>query len=277
MLEIVSTQYNQLYELEVYISQLIATRLQFIFLIRSVNMIIKVLENKSPNMALRLKELKKINDTHKFTVFGYAKRVQKESSLTIPLMINYLCLAYYFHGEYFEKCGNNLEISNGAVTLTKIGKSRNWRDTAYGKIWIKSNMKQVASWKFRIDKIPDYDEFLADLYIYFVSHATRMNDDCAAFADRPFYGFDNKGASDASGIAGVEPKCDGIPEFNQGDIIIISLDTSQAIIQVKIRDEDAQIIYRNIYINDQIQYKIAVQLWGQNTSITLLDFCLSFQ
>ena len=213
---------------------------------------------------------------HMFTVFGYGRRVQKESLLNIPLMINYLCLAYYFHGEYFEKCGNNLEISNGDATLTKTGKSRNWKDTAYLKIWIKSNIKQIASWKFRMDKIPDCDACFENIYIYFVSADNRMNDDCACLADVPYYGFGNRKATDARAIVGEVEHGLG-PGFDQGDIITISLDTSRAIIQAKMLDEDAKIIYKGIDINDQIQYKIAVQLWGENTSITLLDFSLKFQ
>ena len=62
---------------------------------------------------LTLKELKSIAKPPRYTAFGYIRDMEKQLKLSnVPIMINYLCLGYYFHGEYFEKCGDDLMITS---------------------------------------------------------------------------------------------------------------------------------------------------------------------
>ena len=94
-----------------------------------------------------MKALKLLPNNTKYTIFGYVRRMEKESfPLNIPAMITYLILKYYFHGEYFEKAGDDLEISDDKMSVTRItspGRLNRFMNTAYGKTWIDGNLNQI--------------------------------------------------------------------------------------------------------------------------------------
>ena len=60
-------------------------------------------------------------------------------------MICNLCILYYFHGEYFEKAGDDIQISNDKMTITKIRGGSGWNNTSYGKTWIDSSIPKIVS------------------------------------------------------------------------------------------------------------------------------------
>ena len=67
--------------------------------------------------------------------------------MNIPVLIHYLILGYYFHGEYFEKAGDDLEISNDKMSVERVSvtEGKTYRNNVYCKKWIKSNMKQIVT------------------------------------------------------------------------------------------------------------------------------------
>ena len=101
-----------------------------------------------------LKQLKMLDNSDKSLVFGFIKMMEKKSNLiAIPLLVFYNILGYYYIHDYFEKCGDDLQISEDKMTITKITKHRDWNDNnAYGKLWFKSNGNEIATWKFRMNK-----------------------------------------------------------------------------------------------------------------------------
>ena len=99
------------------------------------------------NMA-QFKKLKAIPSAPKFTVFGYGRSIEKHSTiLNIPVMIHYLILGYYYHGEYFEKSGKELIISEGKMSVqrSEVSEWSRYKRNAYCKTWIKSNIKQIVT------------------------------------------------------------------------------------------------------------------------------------
>ena len=93
----------------------------------------------------------------KYCVFGYVRENEITLSLTctIPTVISYLCLCYFTHGEYFEKAGNDVSVSDNQMTITKMHQDCNWLNTVYGKVWTKSHIPQIIKWTLKIDKIVD--------------------------------------------------------------------------------------------------------------------------
>ena len=89
-------------------------------------------------------------DHYKFVVFGYVRENTTQIIHTIPSILSYLCLAYYFHGEYFEKCGNLLKISQDRLTVRKH-KIGNTKNGVFGKTWIESQWKYIAKWHLKIN------------------------------------------------------------------------------------------------------------------------------
>ena len=137
----------------------------------------------------RFKQSKSIKKDTRFTVFGYVRQNENKLSLycNIPSMISYLCLSYYHHGEYFEKAGDDIQISNDKMTATKVTQEYNWDNTAYGKTWIDSSVDQIVEWKFKINILEK------SIYICLVSKDNRLNRDCNTRDDTPNFGIANHG------------------------------------------------------------------------------------
>ena len=96
-----------------------------------------------------LRKLNGIDDKFKDAAFGYIRRIEKKNKLftTIPVMINYLCLNYYYAGEYFAKCAFLTRVSNNRMTITAHGYG-----TSYGNVWIDPRIPQIVRWTFKIGK-----------------------------------------------------------------------------------------------------------------------------
>ena len=74
-------------------------------------------------MGFNLKKLKQIDSIHKKCVFEFIRDQEAQNvltSLNIPMVVYYICLAYYLSApkEYFENCEHNMSISkDSCVTL----------------------------------------------------------------------------------------------------------------------------------------------------------------
>jgi len=90
----------------------------------------------------------------KYLIFGYIKQIQNEQSLTnIPLLINYLCILYFYENEYFDKIGDGITVSDDKLTITQTKPFKNnWMNTTYCKNWIESASNKVIKWKFKMNK-----------------------------------------------------------------------------------------------------------------------------
>ena len=85
--------------------------------------------------------LNKITDQRrKDLLFGYIHQFNKnhQHTLSIPEMINYLCLQYYlFYADYFVKYGKSINVKNSEYGYMNIVTSSSNDDyTAYGNYTI---------------------------------------------------------------------------------------------------------------------------------------------
>eukprot|EP01084_Bolivina_argentea_P115048 204684_1 len=97
-----------------------------------------------------MNKLKDINTKTQFLVFGYIRNIEDTLlSTNVPPLISYVCLAFYFLGEYFEKIGGctKLNDENRTVISDSIGGS-----TCYGAVNIKSMVEITHIWTFKINK-----------------------------------------------------------------------------------------------------------------------------
>ena len=101
---------------------------------------------------MSLRDLLKVDNSTKYTVFGYVRKIETNQSSfhSIPTIVSYLCLQYFWHHEYFDKCGHQLEISNNRTSVTKVHSGIGWMNSCYGKTWIQSDINQIATWTFSI-------------------------------------------------------------------------------------------------------------------------------
>ena len=103
-------------------------------------------------MTLSLAELKKIPEIYQLTTFGYIRDTQKKLDIShIPPIISYLCLAYYYPSfDCFDKCDfESIKISDDKMSVNAFDYALN--NNVFCREWINPEMKQVVTWKLKID------------------------------------------------------------------------------------------------------------------------------
>ena len=212
------------------------------------------------------KQLKDMDTRWKFIVFGYIRQKENELSLyNVPSMISYLCLKFYFHGEYFTKCTGNLKISNDKMSVNAFKNLVGYLDqVVYGNLWIDSLSNCIARWTFKINK---------NNIRIIVSSTEELG---SSQKDRSPYYFFGKGLS---GSYQDQPS----PGFSQStasaftirDVMTLTLNTKEASISLQKKDKSALIMFKNIKTGQDIKYKLATSLVKEGDSITLIDFDLT--
>ena len=199
-----------------------------------------------------LKQLKSINNRYKFAVIGYLREKEKEIAIiNIPSMISYLCLQFYFHGEYFSIHTGNIHVSSDKMSATLKTKVSPY-PWVYGKIWIESLSNSIATWTFKINGL-----------------LMKMGISSSEDSDeRPYYHFFNIGHS-------FQHDCKHQPPmFAEQDIMKLTLNTTKGTITLQKNEEDAIEMFENIQKGQDIKYKFGVALFNRDNSITLIDFDL---
>ena len=223
--------------------------------------------------------LKTVADRHKSAVFGYIR--QKEAQLllrNIPSMIAYLCLQFYFHGEYFEKCSDDLEISPDKKTVTKIQNGLTWNNLAYGKVWINSISNCIAKWKFKIDYL-HRSTYWQHFVIYFLSKEHDPGHSAMYVRDpeRPFYVICGNGCCYSHESMDSSQPIAKLDAFTINDEIILTLNTIQKTIWMQVNGRQNQCLFVNITSNEAIKYKVGIMLFDLKYSISLIDFdCVQY-
>ena len=207
---------------------------------------------------------------YKYTVFGYIRGFEKKLSLqNIPTLINYLCLQFYFHGEYFEKIGDDLEISNDKM-MVKSKPDKCGDNEAFGKTWIKSMSNCVATWTFKLNanQISIYITSSEKLYDRDTSCFFLDNGICAGkkLFDPQMYGFVNKMPGHLSILFWT------MARFTEQDLMKLTLNTKNGTIALQRNDEDVIVLVDNIVKGRDISYKLAVGFYNFDEYITLIDF-----
>ena len=66
-----------------------------------------------------VKKLESVDNKTKCKIFGFAHNMESELSITIPIMIQYIIMTYYWINEKFTEHGGFLELnSNGTIAKT---------------------------------------------------------------------------------------------------------------------------------------------------------------
>ena len=119
---------------------------------------IKLLEckdklEKSFEKMSSLTKLKKIDDNTKFCIFGFTRNHERKLKITIPMMIQYLFMIYYWIEEKFTVHGDYIDLdeTNTIATCSKISSQYKY-NTAYGNGVIDINDSSIIKykWTFKI-------------------------------------------------------------------------------------------------------------------------------
>ena len=211
----------------------------------------------------------------KSIVIGYFRKEQKRLNLdtNIPPALILTILLYYYDGEYFTQCNDDLLICRDLRTIIKIRNNwwRPWANKAIGNIWISSISNKIAKWTFIINRTTGG---LNTIYIGLISMDKHLNEEFFAYPiiDSPIYTIGN-GYTVCAYDSGHSNQINK-PLFVVGYKFTIILDTKKSTICYQFDDDitTKMCIFEDIVKAQSVKYKIAVCLKSQNASIRLIDF-----
>ena len=214
-----------------------------------------------------LKRLKQIDTKFKLPVFGFIRETENDLSslLNIPMMIYYLCLAYYFEQDYFEKCTKNMTISANKMTVTHNGIDPGWA-YSWCKQWVDSHVFQITKWKIKINRIPSFKSMRID-----IASDDKQNTGFIRPESANYRMYNNMNTTTYSYKKWSINKFGGII-FNTGDILSIILNTRMRTISVIKNDDPIQVIWQNIQIDTSIRYRLCVICCHDGNSASLIYF-----
>eukprot|EP01084_Bolivina_argentea_P235930 396860_1 len=100
-----------------------------------------------------------MKDRTKCIVFGYVREAQLESSMDIPLAIQYLLIKYYWIEETLTTHGSHIQVDGSTIVRRPRAKGDHWwtYNTVYGNKTIDVNDESIDmyQWAFTLCRIPD--------------------------------------------------------------------------------------------------------------------------
>ena len=220
-------------------------------------------------------EIKKIDERTKIIVLGYIRLCQKLLSsknnpyYNIPELINYLCIIYYHHSEYFTKHGQFIQLNQNNDTITRILKVSNTDNSVYGNILIDAavNLNIIYSWTFKI----------IESSLMFIgidsSNKKHIGGDFSFFNGDYFYAY---GGGDGIGNHGwiysqitLEEEYGDNLKIN--DELRMELNTKNSTMRYFINNIDQGIAFQDIDFDDNKKYYMAICLTS-SSKVKLIDF-----
>ena len=228
------------------------------------------------------------SDYEKLLIFGWIHLNYKQFC---PIHLIYLCLQYFWNHEFFKFCTQDLQLSMKKKKISSVlpyykgefDEKLKYINIGVGNIRINSINKVIAKWKFKIGGDDLCDDFMA---IGIISRTFRdgltqlegptwwnYND----FIVRPYYKILSNGLAFRHNHKHYPTEVllkNTIYSFKRGDKIEIILNTKSHTLSMKVNKLSERIITNNVYINEEIQYAIAVSFFNLNLSLTLINFDL---
>ena len=252
-----------------------------------------IFSNKSPLTIM--KTAKQIPELEKYIVFGYIHCCEKEyihSLPAIPSLIAYICLAFYYHKEYFINACEDIIISKDKRTITKIKNNKNVDNTSYLNQRITSNSNEIVKWIFKINHIAPMIRYRVSrpnnhyrpprrVTFGLVSSQTMDIDTFISKPEfRPCYFINTTNSRVGGGTITIlkegsshynkriEPRV----SWDKYDWISIILNTRNGSLSVAKNNESAIKVVEDMVQGDDIKYKMGVSLCNIDDSVTLEEF-----
>eukprot|EP01084_Bolivina_argentea_P254612 428071_1 len=223
-----------------------------------------------------MKRIKNVDAHSKYCVFGYIREMELNLKLpTIPLLISYICVSYFYEPEYFSKARPDcFKISENKLTITNIKTTNDNTHTVYCHKWTNSMSNSIVKWTFVINgKKQDTDS--DGIFFGFVTQENKGSILCDFSSNRelPNYAIGHNGTKFfGSAICNTEASYG----FDEKDEIEYTLNLKNASISSNINNANDLILFNNIERSGDINYKMVVQMPAKGDSVTLKKFYIAY-
>eukprot|EP01084_Bolivina_argentea_P065192 118834_1 len=212
----------------------------------------------------------------KYLVFGFVRRIQKSTTLNIPIEIIYICVDLFFIKESFSKCDQSTIHINSQSDIATCQHDITvcLCTTIRGEVIINDNPSYEYKWTFQIlNKNDSTTGFIGIIdsttksFINVLFHTWRSK--------IKFYGTSFEGILEGHEYGGPHADCNHLQAyFKNGDIIEMSVNTLHKTISYRVNNQDLGIAWDSIEF-DNMSYRMAIGLQKKHDSIKLLSFDLT--
>eukprot|EP01084_Bolivina_argentea_P176615 305582_1 len=219
------------------------------------------------------KTIKQADHRIKTIVFGYMRDHELLELITIPPLITYQCLAYYFLNEYISTTdNNNLKISTNRLTVTNIGKHA-LNGYVHLNQYIPSLSKLIAKWTFYIHV--NYTSFNGHIKGKRYSGFNTVL--CLASKTDIKHGvfYHIQGCRILISHNDKKYKFNRNVFFGSGDTVTVILnlmDDNNGILSIKINENKEIVLFHNVTKSENVKYKMCIQLMDSKSAISLKKY-----
>ena len=227
-------------------------------------------------MSFNAAKLKQIDKKTKYFVYGFIRNEQKSLSshhddnpfYTIPELIIYQCLLYYYLNEYFNIICEGVTTLNNKQSIKNI---KHRSTTCYGNIIIDPNESLIHKWEIKIDNCSHHN------YICIGIDSSMLNNkDNTKKPKRAFYVFNKsyfyayaawkeKYATDIDMYQGDAYEGDG---YGSGDTIYMTLDGQK--LSFHKNEAEQAVVFENV--NESVKYNLAVYTADEDDMVTIVNY-----
>eukprot|EP01084_Bolivina_argentea_P203850 348100_1 len=195
--------------------------------------------------------------------YGYVRDTElllnnHRTSTQMPYEIYKLIFEYFFMKELFDIIGSNILVSKDGMMITKIKKGNS---SSYGSNWIPTNCDETFVWKIKINKI-----VATGVYIGISADHTITSDSFMTNEKKPNYSIGGAGEILSKGKYKNYGK-----ELHTNDLITMELDCDEGTLSYDINTVSQGVAY-DIDKTDNMQYKLAIFMFHNTESVTIVDF-----
>ena len=202
-------------------------------------------------------------------VYGYVRRIESESSVTIPLDIKHI-VVWFAMIEFISMARtDHFKIENNGMTVTNIKQCDYKNHTIICNQSIDSTMGGIFKWKFEIKM----NEKATSSSIYFGFTTEKFDK-----LDKDFkqnwnsYAINNKGVMWRGRVLNIKYQNDIRYTFNNGDVVTLILNTMNKHTSIQVNDKKEQMIHQNVRKAKRFKIKMVIQLKNVGDSVTLLKY-----
>lgn len=234
------------------------------------------------------RDLSEIDGKTKLTVTGFIRRFDEILSSSsdmilfqnIPSLIVTIVTFYYYIGEHWKICHEGMEISNDGATITQITATGDCIGSGYASTEIISSANMICEWHIKASSGGTTSSgWIQNDRVYAGIGISSINDPDKVFLKTSINGW----AYVINAYSGqkkiVKPTDIGSVAWESctkpmeiGGILKITLNLRDAIMRVKMGDNEEMIAFENIKKRPDISYRLAVTSYPKGTAMSIVKF-----
>lgn len=224
-------------------------------------------------MATALKRLSKIDRKIKYGVYGWIRRAEIELEIAnIPLMIQSICLLYFYQEEMFDIVNEFMKVSENRKCITKQS-SWGWENCNYGSTQIQSMSSNKYTWNIKIRKLKPHG--------LWIGIKDSVNTNMPAYKASNYYLMWADGSirtsNDSASYWKSIRRGSGSSKFRDNDDLALMLDLQSAELSLSVNHNNPKVIFKDIKKDNDIEYRLTASLFYVGDSVEILDFSTEYR